>query len=153
MAGFQAPFTGWFWAPADTLESVIVISIMGVLAQASGPTGIATSVNSAMIKSAKGKALIQEIPHNRLLTKTDGPFIEVDGRHAVPTDVRKTIDGIGKLGNIDTDEATTTVISNFLAIIASRRAHDKLAEGHIRRTTDLIFSCRQGSRPRWRISR
>ena len=86
------------------------------------------SVNSAMIKSEKGKALIREIPRDRLLTETDGPFIEVDRRPALPSDVRQTIEGIANLWNVDPAEAASTVLSNFRTVIESRLAHDKPAE-------------------------
>jgi TatD DNase family protein len=86
------------------------------------------SVNSAMIRSEKGKALIREIPRNRLLTETDGPFIEVDGRHALPTDVRNTINSIASLWTLDPTETAAMVLSNFRTIIESRTAHEKPLE-------------------------
>jgi TatD DNase family protein len=86
------------------------------------------SVNPAMIKSERGNALIREIPRNRLLTETDGPFIEVDGRRAFPTDVRRAIDGIANLWNRDPDEVASTVLSNFRTIIESGPASERPAE-------------------------
>lgn len=85
------------------------------------------SVNSAMIKSERGSALIREIPRNRLLTETDGPFINVDGRRALPPDVRHAIDGIAKLWNVDPAEVASTVLSNFRKVVESR-PHEKPAE-------------------------
>jgi len=86
------------------------------------------SVNSAMFKSEKGRALIREIPRNRLLTETDGPFIEVDRRPALPPDVRQTIESIAKLWNVDPAEAASMILSNFRTVIESRLGHDKPAE-------------------------
>jgi len=86
------------------------------------------SVNPAMIKSEKGNALIREIPRNRLLTETDGPFIDVDGRRALPPDVQRAVDGIAKLWNVDPDEAASTVLSNFRTVVESRPAFRQPAD-------------------------
>ena len=86
------------------------------------------SVNSAMIKSKKGSDLIREIPRDRLLTETDGPFIDVDGRHALPTDVQQTVDGIAKVWNVDPTEASSIVLSNFRRVVEAHVAQGKAVE-------------------------
>ena len=45
------------------------------------------SVNPAMLRSEKGRAIIRSLPHDRLLTETDGPYVRIGQRPAVPTDV------------------------------------------------------------------
>jgi TatD DNase family protein len=42
------------------------------------------SINYAMVNSASGKKLIQSIPMDRLLTESDGPFIEASGKPCNP---------------------------------------------------------------------
>ncbi|WPC42849.1 TatD family hydrolase [Clostridium sp. JS66] len=42
------------------------------------------SVNSSMIETEKGKSIIKEIPMNRLLVETDGPFSRINGSQANP---------------------------------------------------------------------
>ncbi len=81
-----------------------------------------------MIRSKKGSDLIREIPRDRLLTETDGPFIDVDGRHALPIDVQQTVEGIAKLWNVDPTEAASIVLSNFRTIVESHAAQSKAAE-------------------------
>lgn len=44
------------------------------------------SVNAAMLKSDRGRALIQDIPSDRLLTETDSPFMSIDRRKSSPLD-------------------------------------------------------------------
>lgn len=44
------------------------------------------SVGPAMLASKKGRALTANMPRDRLLTETDGPFAQVDGRAALPWD-------------------------------------------------------------------
>ena len=50
-----------------------------------------------MMHSSRGRALVAELPMDRLLTKTDGPFTQVDGRSTEPTDAPKTIDVIARV--------------------------------------------------------
>jgi TatD DNase family protein len=75
------------------------------------------SVNPAMLRSERGRALILEIPLNRLLTETDGPFVEVNGARAVPSDVKRVIEDISKLMSIHPSVASAAVSTNFKQII------------------------------------
>jgi TatD DNase family protein len=45
------------------------------------------SVNPAMVRSDKGKAIIRRVPRDRILTETDGPYIQIGRRPAIPADV------------------------------------------------------------------
>jgi len=45
------------------------------------------SVNSAMISSKKGQHIINRVPKGQLLTETDGPFVTIGRRPALPADV------------------------------------------------------------------
>ena len=45
------------------------------------------SINTAMIHSKNGQRIINRIPKHRLLTETDGPFIKVQGKAAMPANV------------------------------------------------------------------
>lgn len=49
------------------------------------------SVNSTLLKTDAGNRLLATIPENRLLTETDGPFIEVEGRPILPGEVGETV--------------------------------------------------------------
>ena len=42
------------------------------------------SVGPAMLSGKKGRALAAEMPQNRALTETDGPFAQFDGQAARP---------------------------------------------------------------------
>lgn len=44
------------------------------------------SVNAAMLKTDRGRALIKDIPSDRLLTETDSPFMSIDSRKSSPLD-------------------------------------------------------------------
>ena len=48
------------------------------------------SVNLAMLRHERGLKLVQSIPKERLLTETDSPFTEVNGRKTTPEDTVET---------------------------------------------------------------
>ncbi len=75
------------------------------------------SVNPAMLRSERGRALILEIPLNRLLTETDGPFVEVNGFRVIPSDVKLVIEGISKLLNLYPSAASSAITTNFKQLI------------------------------------
>ena len=49
------------------------------------------SVGPAMLRSTKGQALAAAIPQSRMLTETDGPFGEIDGRPMIPADAMRDV--------------------------------------------------------------
>ena len=71
------------------------------------------SVNSAMVASKKGQELICAIPRERILTETDGPFVEIDRHKCQPTDVGQIIDSISTLWQLPAEEARQRVFANF----------------------------------------
>lgn len=79
------------------------------------------SVNPAMARSERAMALVAEVPRERVLTETDGPFVEVGPTPAEPGDVAHAIVGLARLWRVSTDEARATVYANFGAVL---RGHD-----------------------------
>lgn len=75
--------------------------------------GFYFSVNSAMVKSKRGRNLISKIPRDRLLTETDGPFIRISGELANPRHVSQVLKGLGEIWSIGFDEARGQVLGNF----------------------------------------
>jgi TatD DNase family protein len=75
--------------------------------------GFYFSVNSAMVKSKRGRNLISKIPRDRLLTETDGPFIRISGELANPRHVSQVLEGLGEIWSIGFDEARGQVLGNF----------------------------------------
>jgi len=82
------------------------------------------SVNPAMLRSEHGRDLIRALPRTCILTETDGPFVQVDGRGAVPSDAIQAVNGLAKLWGIDSQEAAAIVLSNFENIIAPTNPPD-----------------------------
>lgn len=50
------------------------------------------SVGPAMLAGNKGRALAAKMPRDRVLTETDGPFAQVDGRAAWPWDAKLALE-------------------------------------------------------------
>lgn len=85
--------------------------------------GAYISVNPAMMRSDRGRALVAEVPRERVLTETDGPFVTM-GPAAVPTaavpaDVRGVVEALGALWGIDPIEARDIVYRNFASLLSS----------------------------------
>ena len=47
------------------------------------------SIGPAMLAGEKGRALAAKMPRDRILTETDGPFAQLDGRAALPWDAEQ----------------------------------------------------------------
>lgn len=55
------------------------------------------SVGPAMLASEKARALVRDMPRDRVLTETDGPFAQIDGVSAMPWDVESAITQLADL--------------------------------------------------------
>lgn len=71
------------------------------------------SVGPAMLLSKSGQDIAAALPKNRLLTETDGPFTEVNGRTAMPTDVSIVLDYYAKIWGNDRASVEELTFSNF----------------------------------------
>lgn len=49
------------------------------------------SVNTAMTASEQGRKRIRRFPRDRILLESDGPYIQVEGRPAVPSDLERVL--------------------------------------------------------------
>lgn len=75
------------------------------------------SINSEMLRSPKHRQLVAGLPPDRLLTETDGPFVEAAGRPVRPKAVARTVaDLAGLLG--ETDDATARrIVANLATLV------------------------------------
>jgi TatD DNase family protein len=74
------------------------------------------SINSEMMKSPKHKALIANLPRNRLLTETDGPFVSIEDRAARPHDVVRTVAMLADTIGMSPTDAGLLVIRNLAVL-------------------------------------
>jgi TatD DNase family protein len=75
------------------------------------------SINPAMIRSEKGKQIIARIPRERILTESDGPFINMRSRTVEPSDVHTVEEALGKIWDTDAVSARSIVRKNFQTLI------------------------------------
>lgn len=66
-----------------------------------------------MLNSEKGRALVDGLPDNRILTETDGPFTSIGDRPSVPRDVGLVIDELAKLKSKSSELLAESVFSNM----------------------------------------
>ena len=76
------------------------------------------SVNERMFSNPKGQALIRAIPENTLLTETDGPFVERDGKPVNPGDVGPVLETLGKVLSKTPEEVSRLVNGNLSRLVS-----------------------------------
>ena len=82
--------------------------------------GAYLSVNPAMVRSDKGRALLAAVPPERVLTETDGPFLKLDGgAPAHPADAAIAVGGLAALWGTTSDEAQHRIFDTFVRLLRS----------------------------------
>lgn len=77
------------------------------------------SINSEMLRSPKHRQLVARLPPERLLTETDGPFIEANGRPLRPRDVAATVEELADLRQENPEAMAGMLVANLRALVAS----------------------------------
>ncbi|MBL4879771.1 MAG: TatD family hydrolase [Oleispira sp.] len=75
------------------------------------------SINYSMTKSASGQKIISEIPLNKLLLESDGPFIKLKEDLFTPLHNKFTVFNISKLLNISEEKVSNILHDNFKSLI------------------------------------
>jgi TatD DNase family protein len=81
------------------------------------------SINPAMIRTERGKKIIARIPHDRILTESDGPFINIASRTIEPRDVLTVEEALGEIWETDALAARSIVRKNFQTLLAPLKKH------------------------------
>ena len=71
------------------------------------------SVNERMLASPNGRRILQEIPEDRLLTETDGPFVQRDGKPIGAGDVVRAVEEIAILKRRSTSGVQSLIVDNL----------------------------------------
>ena len=77
------------------------------------------SINREMLRSPKHRQLVAALPLDRLLTETDGPFVEIDGTPIRPPSVSDTVNQLASLRAIEAGQLGRTIISNLRALVTA----------------------------------
>lgn len=79
--------------------------------------GCLFSVGPSMTRSQKGVSLIRSMPRDRVLTETDGPFLELGGQAALPWNVIAAVEGLSRIWQIPASEVERIVDANAKRLI------------------------------------
>ena len=75
------------------------------------------SVGPAMLSGAKGRALVSQMPVDRILLETDGPFAQTSGAPLKPWDVEHIYTSLATIWQVGTSEAHDRVDQNERAVL------------------------------------
>lgn len=75
------------------------------------------SINPAMLRSRRGQSIIERLPPDRTLTETDGPYVAVERRPALPMDVVTIEVFLAELWECSLDDVRLQLKRNLRAAI------------------------------------
>lgn len=94
----------WYSGPISVLHEIL-------------GAGYFFSINPQMINSPKGQGIVRNIPIERILTESDGPFVQFKNRTIHPMDVRAVLEYISKVRNLGISIVEHQIQSNFYELI------------------------------------
>jgi TatD DNase family protein len=83
-------------------------------------SGFFFSVNSAMLNSEAGRALVLQMPRQQVLTETDGPFVHDGTEPATPITVKAIVLNLGALWKASPGEVQAATLKNFRCLLATQ---------------------------------
>lgn len=98
----------WYSGPINLVNSIV-------------EGGYFFSINSSMIVSSNGKKIISQIPKNRLLTETDGPYAKYLGKPAKPENVKSVLIYLADYYKEPVPVVETLIRNNFSELIKKIR--------------------------------
>jgi len=79
--------------------------------------GFYFSINPRMVATESSLRLIKEMPRNRILLETDGPFVTVENRPAVPSDTLIVVERLAEEWAVAPAEASELLFGNFRQLL------------------------------------
>lgn len=76
------------------------------------------SVNSEMLKKERGISLVAALPADRLLTETDGPFVQVAGRSVQPADLEATVIALARARSAEPTQMAASIRDNLKRLVS-----------------------------------
>ena len=71
------------------------------------------SVGPPMLRSKKGRSLVERMPRDRVLTESDGPFAQIGDRPAMPWDTLQAMSALADVWQVDLGEVRSTLAQNL----------------------------------------
>jgi TatD DNase family protein len=76
-------------------------------------SAVTFSINSQMLMTDRGKALVSSLPIDRLLTETNGPFTSAGDGLAHPRDVEQTVGHLARAKGLSSEDSEAVVRRNL----------------------------------------
>ena len=86
------------------------------------------SVGPAMMRSMKARELVSMMPHDRVLTETDGPFAKIRGKTLCPGDVQIGVFDISDAWGREFGDVGKQIVSNFKSLCSLADSYGRAFE-------------------------
>ena len=80
------------------------------------------SIGPAMLASEKGRVLAARMPHERVLTESDGPFAQLNGEPVMPWHVENALGELSQIWSLSPEEAEQNIHRNLQNLLARHLA-------------------------------
>ena len=70
-----------------------------------------------MLSSRKGRAIAAQLPKERVLTESDGPFAQINGQSLKPWDVETAVRELAAIWSLRESEAEQHIKSNLKSLL------------------------------------
>lgn len=78
------------------------------------------SINQAMLKTEKSLAIVKSLPKDKIITETDGPFIEVNGVTIQPGQVSEAVTALASIFSLDMKTMHQSIVKNFINLVSQQ---------------------------------
>lgn len=95
----------WYSGPLKVLDGLL-------------EAGHYCSFNPAMVRSKKGQEIIRRVPRNRAFAETDGPFVKMGRRRAIPSDVQTVYEHLSQLWQEPMDTVVRNLFGNLTSLLS-----------------------------------
>jgi len=75
------------------------------------------SIGPAMLASKKGRTLVARMPHKRVLTESDGPFAQLNGKPVMPWQVENAVRVLGQIWSLPFEGVNQRIHRNLQNLI------------------------------------
>jgi TatD DNase family protein len=75
------------------------------------------SVGPAMLGTEKGKSLVMEMPNDKVLTETDGPFAKLNRKSIMPWDVQEATFQLSEVWQLRPEQTDVVLIANLKKLL------------------------------------
>ncbi len=76
------------------------------------------SINHEMLIRPARRELVANLPYDRLLTETDGPFVMVGDRQVIPADVETTVAELAAVSGVSPIEMASRLLENLRKLVS-----------------------------------